>query len=696
MTQDELLQKAEAGFRTLKVNGKYIDSALVFLNQWLSDKEFELYRPQIVHLIESSDWDYLLDCFYQVIPFGTGGRRGEVGIGPNRINEWTIMSSAQGHSQYLIKKYGEEAKSRGIVFTYDVRVFYTNSHFNDALENPVKGLDGIRLARAAASVYAANGITVFMFDAIRTTPELSFTIRHLHAIAGDMFSASHNPPDHNGKKVYDEFGGQLIPPFDEELVDEVTKNVEAVKSIPFDEAVEKKLVQYLTSEVDDAYIDAASGVSLSPARDIKIVYTPLHGCGHSSVFEVLTKLGFDIHEDPETNNPSGKFEHVTFNIPNPEVEQSFETSLRYAKELDADILLNSDPDADRIGIMVKHKGEWLFVNGNEISGILAEYAISKRKGSKGVIIKTAVTTGLIKNICEQNGIELIGDLLVGFKYVGDEMNKLQQSNRMDEFIFGCEESHGYIAGNYSRDKDAVTAAIWLSELAAELKESGQTLIDYLHDLYSKYGYFENYLTEIRLLGASGVEKIKKIQAFLRDEKPTAFDEYTIEKIHDYLDNKPIVSETDYNSKDMMVFHLKPYRNILSAKITVRPSGTEPKIKMYFELSMSAAESGLKATQNEIEEELKKLERAFMKYCYKILDVDFPDRGFLLFWQLPLDIKLHYFAMEDSIAEIAHLPKDERREKLLTELAFLGSDPIEKVDKAFEAKYHKGLSDYLEI
>ncbi|TXH07100.1 MAG: phospho-sugar mutase, partial [Candidatus Moraniibacteriota bacterium] len=234
MEVTRLLEKAKAGFNTVNVGATYKESAMVSLETWLTKLEFQKYQPQIEHMIESGYWDYLLDCFYQVIPFGTGGRRGEVGIGPNRINPWTIQASAQGHSQYLIKQYGEEAKKRGIVLAYDVRQFFTNKYFNDALDNPVRNLNCKDLALAAATVYSANGIKVFLFNSFRTTPELSFAIRYLKAVSGDMFSASHNPPEHNGKKIYDEFGGQLIAPFDEQLVNEVTQNVVNINTISID------------------------------------------------------------------------------------------------------------------------------------------------------------------------------------------------------------------------------------------------------------------------------------------------------------------------------------------------------------------------------------------------------------------------------------------------------------------------------
>lgn len=696
----ELLKKAEAGFATLEVGKQYQEHALEFLEQWLTDEQYADYVPQIEYVIEQEHWNYLLDSFYQIIPFGTGGRRGEVGIGPNRINPWTIRASAQGHSQYLIKQYGEEAKRRGVVFTYDVREFFTNKFLSDDLPNPVRNQKCGDLAEAAAEVYTANDIVVYMFDDIRTTPELSFAIRHLNAIAGDMFSASHNPPDHNGKKVYDQFGGQLVPPDDEALVDEVTKNVTEIKHLDFEQAKTDGLIKTIGEEVDQAYLKAATSVSLSDARDVNIVYTPLHGAGLTSVYKALQLLGFKVTLDPKTKNPSGKFENVTFNIPNPEVVESFETTLEYAKPTDADIILNSDPDADRIGVMVKHNNEWRVLDGNETTAILAEYATTKRKDSlkgQGILIKTTVTTNLLKKIAEQNDLKLIGDLLVGFKYVGTEMNRLEKAGEINNFLVACEESNGYLAGNYARDKDGVTAGVWLSELAAELKADGKTLIDYLTELQTRYGYFRNYLTEIRMLGAVGFERIRKIQDTLRQEQPKNFGRFKVEEIEDCLDRKPIVSETDRLSKDVLIYRFKPVDGTTSIRVTVRPSGTEPKTKMYFEIgSEPTTPEKFEIARELIESIRKELEHSVMKDCYKIIGVDFPDRGFLLFWQLPLDDKLKYFEIEPSIAALKDEPAAERQAKLDDLLEFLGSDPIEKVDKAFTAEYGKSLTTYLNL
>lgn len=696
-----LLVKAQNGFHTLKVNQEYITTGLQFLEDWLTKDECEDYVPQIEHLIASEYWDYLLDSFYQVIPFGTGGRRGEVGVGPNRINPWTIKASAQGHSQYLLKKFGNEAKNRGVVFAYDVREFLGNKFLNDKLFNPVKNLTSRDLAIASAKVYAANGIIVHLFRDIRTTPELSFAIRCLAAVAGDMFSASHNPPDHNGKKVYDEFGGQLIPPFDEELVVEITEKVKEIKEMAIEDAKREGLVRDISPDVDEKYFKVAGSVSLSNERSVKIVYSPLHGCGITSVGKVLQRLGFEISLDPETSNPSGKFEHITFNIPNSEVVQSFDATLKFAKEKDADIILNSDPDADRIGLMVRHSGDWIFFNGNEIAAILAQYVIQKKKnGFKGneVMLKTTVTTNLIQKICEKNDVTLNGELLIGFKYIANAMNTLEKDGNSDGFLFGCEESHGYLAGNYCRDKDAIVAAIWLSELAAELKKEDKTLVDYLNSIYSRYGYFKNYLTEIRLLGASGKEKINRIQSSLRENHPKNFGKYKVKKSEDCLQRKPLVSETDKTAKDVLIFHLQETIDAERLKVTIRPSGTEPKIKIYFEAGTSPIPLGkLGETKKTVERIIRDLEKAVVLTCCKIIGVNFPERGFLLFWQLPLEDKIKYFDVEPMIERLKNVQdKNARKNDFMELVSFLGSNPVEKMGDAFRAKYGISVLEYLHL
>jgi phosphoglucomutase len=700
-----LVEKAKRGFDTLDLPDSFKTDALKWLAVWLEDAMFADYVPQIEHLIDSGQWNFLLDSFYQVIPFGTGGRRGLVGVGPNRINPWTIQASAQGHSQYLIKTHGDAARQRGLVLAYDVRKFTDTGRYADDRPNPVKDLDCRQLAEAAARVYTANGIRVYLFESTRSTPELSFAIRHLKAISGCMFSASHNLPTDNGKKVYDQYGGQLVPPHDQDLVDEVTGNVSTIRTMELDPAAEDGLLHMIGQAVDDAYLQAVAALQLSDARGVRILYSPLHGTGLTSVYPALKAMGFDIHLDPATANLSGAFEHVTFNIPNPEVIQSFDTAIPNAEAIDADVILSTDPDADRIGIMVHHDGEWAFLNGNEIGAVLCEYAIDQyrkagRLNENNVIIKTEVTSSLIETIATESGIGCIGDLLVGFKYIGERMNRLEAEGRQDDFIMGTEESHGYLMGNYARDKDAAGAAVWLAELVSLLKADGRTLVDYLNDIYAKYGYCHNYLTEIRLLGAKGIGQIAKIMAHLREHAIDRVGDFVVaEKIDRWQGApQPHLSRTDTSSRNVLILKLKEVPGTRSMRITVRPSGTEPKFKIYIEvLGRPFEPSAMDAAKASIVEIQQRLERDFMNYCYGILGVDFPERGFLLFWQLPLDDKLRYFDIEERIAGLRDVADaGQRRSQLDGMLAFLGANPVQKVDKAFAARYGDGIMAYLNL
>ncbi len=701
----KLLDQTENGLKNSGVSEKYVTSALKWLRTWLTEEPFKDYVPQIRYLIEKEKWGVLLDSFYQVIPFGTGGRRGLVGIGPNRINPWTIQASAQGHSQYLLRQYGRQAGERGVVLAFDSRKYTQKGIYDDSLPNPVRDLDGRRLADAAAAVYAANGIKVYMYQEERSTPQLSFTIRHLNAASGDMFSASHNLPSDNGKKVYDQYGGQLIPPDDQLLVDEVTGNVKEIKTVDIEAAKESGMIEFIDEQADQAYQDAVRRVSLSDERGLKIVYSPLHGTGLTSVYPILKRLDFDITLDPKTSNLSGAFENVTFNIPNPEVIESFDSSLPFAHREKADILISTDPDADRIGVMVNVGDSWQFLTGNEIGIILTNYAISKFRSSgrldrDSIIIKTDVTTSLMQKIALQNDVQCIGDLLVGFKYIADEMNKIEHKDKIDRFIMGAEESHGYLTGNYARDKDAACAAIWLAEHGAELKKRQKTLLDDLNDIYATYGYCHNYLTEIRLLGARGMEQISFIMDHLRNTEIESFDRFHVNKRVDRRQGhpQPYLSKTDRSARNMLIYYLEDLPETSGIKISVRPSGTEPKIKMYFEVVGKPCDPAtLKDEKTKITDIRKKLEKIFMQYCYRLLGVDFPDRGFLLFWQLPLDDKLKYFEIEDEIATLKNTADIAARKNELEKLlSFLGANPVEKVDHAFREKYGAGVLAYLDL
>ncbi len=702
MTIEEKLNLVIKGFSNLNVEQKYKDSALKHIEHWLTDGDFIDYQPQIDYLIESEKWDLLLDAFYQIIPFGTGGRRGPVGVGPNRINVWTIQASAQGHSQYLLKQFGEEAKERGIVISYDVRAYLKEGEYDDKRPNPVKGLSCKDLAKKASEVYSANGIKVFLFSDYTPTPELSFMVRNLNAVSGNMISASHNPPEHNGQKVFNDTGGQLIPPYDQELVDTVVNEVKEIKSMDFQEAIDKRLVVYVSEKDHRKYLDAVKEISLNHKyRGIKIFYSPFHGTAYKIIPQVFRELGFHVTSDNISSEPDPRFSSITFNIPNPEVQESFLNLIPSADGSESDIILASDPDADRIGIMSKEKDNWKFYNGNEIGVLITDYLLSELKANNklkptNIILKTVVTTNLITVLAEKYGVEITDDLLVGFKYIGEIMDSLQVSGKISDFLLGVEESHGYIAGNYIREKDALVAGILLSELASKLKGEGKTLAQYLDQIYEENGYFLNYLTEIRLPGAEGMSSIAKIQTNLREERPIKIGEFEVEKFTDKWDGEPFVSQTDKESRNVLIINFKTDDNYHQLQAIVRPSGTEPKLKTYFEIGVKAnPDKSLQELKTMAEEMRERLEKAVLKYCYKIIGIDFPDRGFLLFWQLPAWDKLKYFEIEPKIAELKSIQDPFRRKAELDKLlTFLGADPVKKIDKAFSAKYQTGVIDYL--
>jgi phosphoglucomutase/phosphomannomutase len=703
MDKTALLDSISIGFKTLNVADKFKEEALKNIELWLSDPIYKEYIPQIEYLTEAKKWDLLLDSFYQVIPFGTGGRRGMVGIGPNRINGITITMSAQGHSQYLLQKYGAESATRGVVIAYDVRKFLKKGIFDDNRPNPVRELSCEDLAKMAAEVYAGNGIKVFLFKALASTPELSFTVRDLKALAGDMISASHNPPEFNGKKVVDEHGGQLIPPHDEELVNVVVNEVSVIKRFLLTEAEAEGLVSYLSEKEHEQYLNAASQIGLNDFRSARILYSSFHGTSHTSAYEVLKRKGFDVILDEQSSKPDPTFPSLMFNIPNPEVIEAYKNLMPNADKINADIIIVADPDGDRIGLMSKEGNDWRFYTGNEIMVLATAYLLEEKKKqgslkSSNVIVKTAVTTNFLKVLAKQYDVQIVPDLLVGIKYVADIMNKLESEGRIADFLIGGEESHGSVSGNYIRDKDTSVPAVLVSELASREKDKGSTLGEYLDSLYDKFGYYRNYLTEIRLPGAEGMSKMALIQEDLRSNPPKAMGDFEIAEQLDFWKGDPFLSETDKVSRNVIILRFKPLAPFDSIQVTIRPSGTEPKTKMYFEIGMVPNEKSLlEEEKQQADDFLKELEKAVLKYCYKIIGIDFPDRGFLLFWQLAATEKMHYFEIEPEIEElIKETDKSIREQKLNELLEFLGSNPVEKVDKAFIAKNGKGIREYLNL
>ena len=556
----------------IHTDGKISDAAYENAKKWLTHPEFQSFREQLATLIRAEQWAELEDAFYTMIPFGTGGRRGTCGVGPNRINTRTIGESAQGLAAY-IGQFGEAAKQRGVVIAYDTR--------NNSRE----------FAAYTAQVLTGNGVRTSLFRECRSTPELSFTVRERGAMAGVVISASHNPPGDNGFKVYWEDGGQVVPPHDTAIIAEVNKVVSLhVKDLQ--DAEREGLFAYLSDEIDARYIAQVAGLSLSSHRNVRIVYSPLHGTGQTSILPVLRQAGFqDLHLVEAQMAPDGNFPNVRDHFPNPELPATSEMAMELAKQVDADIGFTSDPDADRLGVFCQESvadghRQWSLLNGNQVGALLTDFILRKLKEQgklpeKGVVVKTMVTTDMASAIAKDYGMLTVDDLLVGFKYIAEVIRNLPEDQH---FVFGAEESLGYLHGTFVRDKDAATAALTIAEMAAELKAQKRTLFDHLKKLYRKYGYFWETLKNVYVSGAEGTARVARMMEGLRTQPPLTLGGKQVIEVIDRQAGVAIAPETGKTLRqvagaqgNVLVFILSEDRH---TRVTIRPSGTEPKIKYY--------------------------------------------------------------------------------------------------------------------
>lgn len=523
------------------------------MEQWLTNPRYAAYKPEIEALIAAENWKTLEDSFFTIIPFGTGGRRGPVGIGSNRMNKITIGESTQGLCDYIKHAAALQGESRpegrGIVIAHDTRT--TSREF----------------AEYAAAICKANGFSTYLFDTYRATPELSFAVRHLNAYAGIVISASHNPPADNGFKAYWTDGGQIIPPHDKGIIEAVMN----VQSIPAVSGLDG--VTIIGQDVDDAYVAALAQESLSQSRGAKIVYSPLHGTGTMSVQKILEHAGFsDLTIVEEQASPDGTFPNLPNNIPNPEVPTASELLTEYATRLSADIAICTDPDADRLGVVCKDTdGTYKLLTGNQIAALAAWYVANK--GAKGFMVRTIVTTDMLDVIAQDFGLTIYNHILIGFKYVA-QLIREHQDNGNEIFLLGGEESYGLLKGSYCRDKDAAIAALLLCELTSELKDQGKTLMQQLNDLYKTYGVFTETLSTIAYPGAEGFENMQRIMKQLRENPPKELADTPITTI---VDREKFEGTEKGN---VLIFELSDDHH---NRITIRPSGTEPKIKIYTQL-----------------------------------------------------------------------------------------------------------------
>jgi len=545
---------------------KLTDAAVANIRTWLTEPRYAEYASQVAAHIMGKKWQELDDAFWTVIPFGTGGRRGRMyPIGCNAINDRTIGESAQGLANY-IKQTHDGSSPLSCAIAYDTR--HNSRHF----------------AELCASIMAASGFKVYFLDDYRATPEMSFLVRFKHCSCGIMVTASHNPPSDNAVKVYGANGGQLVPPHDKNVIEQV-EAVEEIHRIPFGKALADGRVELCKDEVDKAFVNEVTAQAFDGPRDVKIIFSPLHGVGESAVAPVLKSAGyedveiFDLHREP-----SGDFPNVPEHVSNPENPAVFDAIIERAKVVEADLVLATDPDCDRMGAAAPHtldsRSRWSTFTGNQLGVLLADYVLEMRRGQltpAHYVVKTLVTSEMIRRIADSYGVRTEGNLQVGFKWIGDLMDKLGPDN----FVLGTEESHGYLVGKYARDKDGAVACLLLSQLAAKLKAEGMSLHEKLDALYWQHGYHVEQLMNIRMEGSDGMQRMLRLMAQLRDQPPKSLGGIEVSAIRDYLASKTIRPNGDVQPLDgpvgnMVILDLAEEGNY----IAVRPSGTEPKAKFY--------------------------------------------------------------------------------------------------------------------
>ncbi len=583
-----------------------------FLDKWLNEPEFVEYRPQINWLVEKGDFAGLVDRFCQILPFGTGGRRGPVGIGPNRMNPWTLGASVQGHCDYLHQQF--PGKNLSVAVGYDVRCFQDQrGKYNRNLPNPLLGLSSRKLAEQACQVYAANGIRAWILpqgsDRFPATPELSFLIRLRGLQGGLNISASHNPPDDNGGKFYDERGAQPVPPEDQLMADLVDK-VQVIRSMSWQDAIKSNLISFLDNSAHKEYISLLEKESLaaSPKQgELLVVFTPLHGVGAMTAMELLEARGFQVAPVPEQMQPDGQFTNVT-KSPNPEVPESMDRAEALANRLGADLVLATDPDADRLGALVPDdSGKFRFVTGNQIAAMLTAFKLEAMANqgtlpSSPIVVKTEVTTRMISRICASARVQLVGNLLVGFKYIAEVLRSLETTNSfgdvhgsLRDFIIATEESHGALVTCDIRDKDAAGAALLMAELALTQKRQGSSAWAYLLKLQERFGYFRNEGVNIQMEGITGKTRMIRMLDSLRASPPLEIDGYPVTRFEDLRDPRgrlgPILGDTDAAGRNVLIFELGD-----RARVVLRPSGTEPKAKAYVEMCSDPRPAGMTDNQ----------------------------------------------------------------------------------------------------
>ncbi len=552
--------------------GQISPSAAVNVRRWLNEPSFARYRERLVQDIQAGHWQVLDDSFYAVLEFGTGGRRGKMyPVGTNVLNERTIAESARGLADYISAAKGP-GSPRSCAIARDTR--HNSAEF----------------ASLCASVLSAAGFTVYLFPEPRSTPLLSHAVRLLNCDSGIMITASHNAPSDNGFKCYASNGGQVIPPDDSGIIACVKDASDReIPETPFEEGVANGSIILAGPEIDESYLNAVVGESVCHERDLSIVYTPMHGVGETSVAAALARAGFvRVNILASQRTPDGNFPNVPGHVSNPEIPKTLEASITEAKATDADLVLGSDPDADRIGVAFAltgdSKGEWTTLDGNQIGVLLTAFVIKETEARGKLrpdhyVVTTLVSSLMARALCEREGVRIEDDLLVGFKWIGRRIDDLGPAG----FLFGFEESHGYLKGEHVRDKDAAVAALLFAELAAAVKSRKQTILEYLDDLYIDVGHHGERLINKVIEGRRGVEQMKELMAAFRSNPPRTVGGMKITDVHDYgrheirsVDGSAATRPLPEPSGDLLIFHTEA----AGTRFAARPSGTEPKIKFY--------------------------------------------------------------------------------------------------------------------
>jgi phosphomannomutase len=581
-------------------DGKLTLGAETNLTAWLNEPRYADYAPQVAAAVEAGDWQTLDDVFWTIIPFGTGGRRGKMyPFGSNAINDRTIGESAQGLADYVKSQVSGELSC---------------AICRDTRHN------GERFAKLCAEIMVAAGFKVYFMRGFRSTPELSFAVRYKKASCGIMVTASHNPPSDNAVKVYWSTGGQVLPPHDKGIIERVM-NCQDINRTDFDEAAKAGKIVFCEEEVDPAFYNAVLTQAQPGPRDLKVIYSPLHGVGATAVCPVLEKDGFtDVEVFGPHAEPSPDFPNVPGHVSNPERPEVFDMIIVRAKEVGADLVLATDPDCDRIGLaapLVPGGAEWHTISGNQIGALLADYLLEAKKGSltaQHFNLITLVTTQLTRRIGDSYGIRTITDLLVGFKWIAGAID----ANGPDKFIFGTEESHGYMAGQYVRDKDGALAAMLACELAAKLKAEGKTLHQKLDDLFWQHGLHVERTINVQMPGSDGMERMIEVMGLFRSQPPVELGGFGVAQLRDYKENVTLqIGGANASTKlegptgDLVILDLTEEGNYVAC----RPSGTEPKIKFYLFAYRPAEQlHDLEDAKAELEASLDKVEADLRKFA----------------------------------------------------------------------------------